>query len=231
MSKVIIITRSTEYSRYSTFQNAIEKRKNCRFNKENELISFLNARKAWIDELKKPEIDNDITSAYKDIVGEEPFDLIDKGLKLSIEARNKLFAIEAIKHLMKAKKSVEEHYPYASFSFKQTEQEVILILCDIVGIMNNDTIEPIELFIDSIKLDLSIKKGDDNILFIHDNQINYNGNGFLVENNTPLNNCPKWAKDNKDIFKTIGYFPHDTNADGIFSTRIVKYNIENSDNN
>lgn len=211
MNKVIIITRSNEYGSYEPFNTAIEENEKCAYNNKTRLYCYLEARRRWKEALQQ----SSAFDAYKNCFGDSLYGEDEKDIRYK--------AISQFMNQTDTPDLPRDYCPYASFI--NGSIEVILVLCDKIGILSEERVIPEKLFIQSICGDVPVE-GKDNILYIHDNQIGLRGDGILVENNSPQPCCPDWMVEFTDRFKRIGCFYHSSSYRNIFSCNIVNLAFE-----
>ena len=220
MKKVIIVTRSSEYGSFEKFQDAIDARECCRYNKNDRLIRFLSARKQWNDAFLANN--GGIIDTYESVLRKEY-------KPCGQELANVPF--DAIRELMTKINDIEPLKPYASFYFpneQSPEWEVILVLCDCANIKRYDCLQPEDLFLDCICDDLELSESTDSILYVHPDQIGFEKKDRIVVDKHQLiydvngNRTVLWANKNKNRFQRIACFVHEIDLNGIFKRNILE---------
>lgn len=213
MKKAIIITVSSEYSAYEEFNRAIENPELCDYNSKKSLIKFLAARKQW-EEIRNRSSSN--REAYKTLLKKD----CPEGM------RGEDIPYAAIKGKMETVTLDKVFSPYASLP-PGNGWEIILVLCDRINVGRTECVSPVNLFLDCICEDLKPFDAKDNVLFIHAEQIGFQGDGIIVDNHevkysSENEGISVWTNANKHQFNRIAFFAHIIGRKALFDGNILK---------
>jgi len=174
MSKVIIITRKGEYNSQEDFQNVLV---------DSRDIEKLVIIKEWLSSWAKHRWESALKDTEIKGADGEPEQDQEKAIqRLGLDSSLYLKALRQkedpnkimIESLIDSEKSKMTN-PYATLNIIDNQGavlfEVILVLPENLQIGRSEAIPNFEKFIDCVKKDFSID-GNDNILYIHDRQLN-----------------------------------------------------------
>lgn len=216
MNKVIIITRSGEYDSQEDFSKAISSMNECATNQDLAVISFRAsqlAAKEWENAGGK----NDQEGAAKKL--NLDYKSYEQELQKGSPEPERVMISVLEKRLMDNLSS-----PYARF--KTDDFEVILVLPERLQVGNDEPIPEFSQFIEAVAKDCNVE-GCENILYIHDTQLN----GNTADDTTIYNrekNIDYLKKDDyrklkgfENRFKFIAIFRHYPTSTSYFQSQIL----------
>ena len=218
-TKVIIITRSTEYVENNEVKK--DKEEYGRYileESDNESIINKTALKSFlwaVDELKSwGDIENYDVKA-KELLGVEvPYDI-----QWGDDTAYKEYLIKEILDKTPVL-SEEDNDKRCYVHFEHEGYEIILVLWDVLGRDSEEKVEPFGLFVEKICEDCGLTDSNKAILYIHDKQIGLNKDKTILDSQDTEQIEEKRYKVLRKYFFYVAAFQHSTSSE-IFKNILV----------